>query len=256
VCGFFYAAALLFQRERHLRPVAAGPVDVGADLVPVEPVGRQRTAARQFQCLLGRDIRVEPQRRIVGVQHHRAAVVDVEHALGGVVGDQHEPGLGAVFDVSAEVPDGQHEQRLAVLAVDMPRLLVALFAGPLVPAFGSDHRAAPLHQRRPVAVGQLVHARIDRDRHLAVGPLRTVTPEHIVDAALAVLDVHHRAVRAGRNVVQGRRFTVVQRIGPAEYAGVIAGGLALVEAYGYLLTVRRHFSFNNQRLSLANSFPT
>jgi hypothetical protein len=68
--------------------------------------------------------------------------------------------------------------------------------------------------------------------------------------------VHHRAVRAGRNVVQGRRFTVVQRIGPAEYAGVIAGGLALVEAYGYLLTVRRHFSFNNQRLSLANSFPT
>src|SRR5438067_10883749 len=98
--------------------------------------------------------------------------------------------------------------------MDVPRLLVAFFPGPFVPALGGDDRTAVFQQTAPVAVAQLLHPSVDTERHLAVGPARTVAPEHIVDAAFAILDVQKGPIGSGRDLEGRRRRGGVPSVGP------------------------------------------
>jgi hypothetical protein len=86
------------------------------------------------------------------------------HAGRGVVGDEDKAGFGPVVFERAAIGERQHEQRVMVLAVDMSGLLVALLAGPFVPALGRHDRAAGLHQAAPITIGKLFQPRINTDR--------------------------------------------------------------------------------------------
>ena len=192
--------------------------------MPLEQFRIEHAGARQVQRGLKRQFRIQPAVRVLQADGHWPPVMDVDHAAQAVGRDQHEARFFAVELEWTEMRQRQQEERTLVLAVDMPGLFRPLFAGPFIPAIGADDAAPLAQQRLPVRAGQLVQARIDGDRDFLLagrgyggcGPGRAVAPEHIVDAAHAVFDMHHRTIGTRRHVLVRLGLAVEYRVGPAE----------------------------------------
>lgn len=83
--------------------------DVAADRVPGERLGWFALVQHDLFRALWRRRRVKPLAGQVGWEHDRSPVVNIDHAAGGVRGDDHESMLLGLLIIiePGELPDGR-----------------------------------------------------------------------------------------------------------------------------------------------------
>src|SRR5688500_655607 len=109
-----------------------------------------------------RRLRIHPAPRILRLQHDGPAVMNVHHAAARAFGDDDEPDFYALRYARPEVGDPRHENGLAVLAADIPRLLPAMLERPLEPASpGNDDPPLAEHMAEVASRQRFFHSGID-----------------------------------------------------------------------------------------------
>ena len=148
------------SRRRHWRQqlfpvgIRIDPVNGPVHLPPSKFFCRKRPCLGNMRRFLNGRVRIHPAPRVLWLQHNRPAVVDVHHAAIAVLGNNHESHFDGLLGVRPEIGQPRHENRLPVLARDIPGLLLAVFEGPLIPPASRNDDPALAEHVPEIAPGQ------------------------------------------------------------------------------------------------------